>query len=87
MSQKNDLSPEEQEKMELADKQDSEKEKLAKELAEKCAKTSGFTKLMKFNNPKILIAIGLFCTIPSGLANPICGIAFAKILSLLSIPM
>jgi len=26
-------------------------------------------------------------TFPSGLANPICGIAFAKILSLLSIPV
>jgi ABC-type multidrug transport system fused ATPase/permease subunit len=42
---------------------------------------------MKFNNPKILIIIGLFCTIPSGLANPICGIAFAKILTLLSVPV
>jgi len=73
--------------MELADKQDAAKEKIAADLAEEYKKTGGFTKLMEFNNPKILIAIGLLCTIPSGLANPICGIAFAKILSLLSIPV
>jgi len=42
---------------------------------------------MKYNNPKILIVIGLFCTIPNGLCNPVCGIAFAKILSYLSIPI
>lgn len=62
-------------------------EEKAKALAEEMKKIGGFTKLMKYNNPKILLVIGLFCTIPSGLSNPICGIAFAKILSLLSIPV
>jgi len=42
---------------------------------------------MVYNDPKILILIGLICIVPSGLANPICGIAFAKILTLLSIPV
>ena len=42
---------------------------------------------MAYNNPKILIVIGCLMTIPSGLANPVCGIAFAKILSLLSLPL
>jgi ABC-type multidrug transport system fused ATPase/permease subunit len=51
------------------------------------AKTGGFTKLMEYNNPKVLIFIGLLCTVPSGLANPVCGIAFAKILTLLSLPI
>jgi hypothetical protein len=42
---------------------------------------------MMYNNPKFLLILGLFMTIPSSLANPICGIAFAKILTLLSLPM
>ena len=42
---------------------------------------------MQYNNPKIYIILGVLMTIPSGLANPVCGIAFAKILSLLSIPV
>ena len=44
-------------------------------------------KLMEYNNPKFLIVLGLLMTIPSSLANPICGIAFAKLLTLLSIPV
>lgn len=87
MSMKVELSPEEKEKKELADTHDAEEEQKAKDLAEECKKTSGFSKLMKYNNPKILMVIGLLMTIPSGLANPVCGIAFAKILTLLSIPL
>jgi len=42
---------------------------------------------MVYNNPKILLVIGLIMIIPSSLANPVCGIAFAKILTLLSLPV
>lgn len=51
------------------------------------AKTSELTKLMVYNNPKFLMIIGLFMIIPNSLANPVCGIAFAKILTLLSVPV
>lgn len=84
---KQELSPEELEKKEQADKNDAIVDQRAKDLAEEMAKVGGFTKLMKYNSPKVLIFIGLICTIPSGLANPICGIAFAKILTLLSLPV
>jgi hypothetical protein len=87
LSLKAELSPEELERKEVADKYDAEIEEEAKKLAEKNLETGGFTKLMAYNNPKILIVIGLFCTIPSGLANPVCGIAFAKILTYLSLPI
>lgn len=42
---------------------------------------------MVYNNPKFLLILGIFLTIPSSLANPVCGIAFAKILTLLSLPV
>ena len=87
LSIKNELSPEEIEMKELADKQDAVIEAQQKKDVEEHAKIGGFTKLLEYNNPKILMVIGLFCTIPSGLANPICGIAFAKILTLLSLPI
>jgi len=51
------------------------------------AKTGEMTKLMVYNNPKFLIIIGLIMIIPNSLANPVCGIAFAKILTLLSVPL
>jgi hypothetical protein len=50
-------------------------------------KTSVLDKLMVYNNPKFLLILGTFMIIPNSLANPVCGIAFAKILTLLSMPI
>ena len=67
----------------LADKKDAVIEAQQKKDTEEHAKIGGFTKLLEYKNSKILMVIGLFFTMSSGLANPICGIAFAKILTLL----
>ena len=79
------MSPEELEKKEQADKVDAEKEAKALALSEECKKTSEFSKLMQYNHLKILIPLGIVGAMVNGSVNPICGIAFAKILSLLSI--
>jgi len=56
-------------------------------VSEEKDKEGVLTKLMQFNNPKYLLILGVLLTIPSSLANPVCGIAFAKILTLLSLPI
>jgi hypothetical protein len=86
MSMRIEISPEEQKMKEDCDKVDAEKDTKVQALAEE-NKGNDFSKLMVYNNPKILLVIGLFTIIPSSLANPVCGIAFAKILTLLSLPV
>ena len=87
LSIKETVDPVELEKKEKADENDAKVADEAKKLAEEYKKVGGFTKLMEYNKPKVLILIGVLMTIPSGLANPICGIAFAKIMTFLSIPI
>ena len=87
ISMRIEISPEELKMKEECDKVDAEKDDKVKALAEKNAKEGEFNKLMEFNKPKIFLVIGLIAIIPSSLANPVCGIAFAKILTLLSLPV
>lgn len=87
MSMRIEISPEELKMKEECDKVDAKKDAKVKAQAEKNEQVGEFSKLMVFNNPKILLVIGLIMIIPSSLANPVCGIAFAKILTLLSLPV
>lgn len=87
MSMKAEKSPEEIAMAEKSDKLDKEYEDACKVVTEAKDKEGVLSKLMQFNNPKFLLILGVFMTIPSSLANPVCGIAFAKILTLLSLPI
>ena len=87
LSIKAEISPEELEMKENCDKVDAEKDAKAKELEEKFAKTSGFTKCMEYNHPKSLIPIGIFFTCINGVVNPALGYVFAKIMALLTVPV
>lgn len=85
-SKKSMRDPKEDELMtQLNDKEQKEEEELKNELDEK-AKISGFKRLMPYNNPKILIAIGIFFSLLSGAAMPAVGVMLSKLLGYLSIP-
>lgn len=42
---------------------------------------------MDYNSPKVFIPIGIVLSLINGMANPYLGIVFAKILTLLSVPV
>ena len=71
---------------ENCDKADAEYEAKLKERNEELAKKSDFDKLMEYNTPKWIIPIGVLSSFVSGLMNPYCGIVFARILGLLTVP-
>jgi hypothetical protein len=54
---------------------------------EEFSKTSGFKKLLKYNEPKALIFIAIFMSAISGSSQPIFGIVFSKVMNLLTVPM
>ena len=51
---------------------------------EKLAKTSGFRKLIPYNNPKYLIAFALISSLVGGAAQPVFAIFFSKVLAILT---
>ena len=86
MSLSKSRSPEEQEMLDQVNKADKEKNDKIKALAEKNAETSGFSKLLKWNDPKVLIVIGGILNAFNGFIQPVTGIFMSKLLSLMSLP-
>lgn len=71
---------------EKADKADAlYKEELDK-MIEENKKISGYKKLEPYNKPAYLIVIATIGAMINGLAQPILGVVFAKILTILSTP-
>jgi len=57
-----------------------------KKLEEENAKVSGFSKLYPYNTPKYHFFIATFAAAINGSSQPLLGVAFAKVLTLLSTP-
>jgi len=58
-----------------------------KKNADKHAETSGFTKLLKYNNPKILILVAVIASCVQGASMPILGILIAKFMFITTVPL
>lgn len=63
-----------------------EKTEVIEAEAKKNAETSGFRKLLRWNNPKVLIFIGALLNAFNGFIQPVSGIFMSKLLSLMSLP-
>jgi hypothetical protein len=70
-----------------ANEQDTKFDEEVKKLEEENAKISGFKKLEPYNKPVYLIVVATLGAIINGSAQPILGVVFAKMLSLLSLPL
>lgn len=54
------------EKLDIADENDKKEEEEIEAFLKECGKTSGFSKVMKYNNPKILIIPALLAVAANG---------------------
>jgi hypothetical protein len=68
----------------LCDETDMDKDRELKLYKDELAKTSGFRKLIPYNNPKYLIAFALISSLVGGAAQPVFAIFFSKILAILT---
>ena len=60
---------------------DKEEEERIKVITDELAKTKGFTKLLPYNRPRILIFTGAFCSILDGTLMPLTGLVLSKLLT------
>jgi hypothetical protein len=78
------------EEIEMKEKVDKHDEAIEAEETKKAAaraEISGFSKLLPYNQPKILIVTGIVSCLWNGVSQPLAGIAMAKLLSYLTIPV
>lgn len=75
------------EKLAGADETDKTYQTKIDKKAEEDAKTSGFKKLMPYNSPKFLLVTACFGALINGASQPFLGAVFAKLLSLLTVPL
>jgi ATP-binding cassette, subfamily B (MDR/TAP), member 1 len=72
--------------LEQADEIDKKKQEELDKLAEENEKIGGYTKLQPYNKPVYLIVLATIGSIINGAVQPVLGIVFAKILTLLCTP-
>ena len=83
---KTEEDPEEAEMRKKIDEIDEKCEEKVKADMEELGKIGGFTKLLPFNNPKVLIFTGVFGSIFAGSSMPIIGVVFSKLLAYSTAP-
>jgi len=81
-----ELDPRVKEKKEKFNKVDEEEAEIQKKREEENEKIGNMTKLWKYNNPKWYIVMGSINAAISGVCTPVIGIAFAKILAVMTMP-
>ena len=81
------VDPEVTEKLAAANEIDKTYQTQLDKNAEENAKISGFKKLLPFNNPKILMVLATIGSMINGASQPILGVVFAKLITILSTPI
>lgn len=82
-----EVDPAELEMKDKVDKRDEEEEKAVTELREELNKKSILKRLYVYQHPKVLILVGLLCSVGAGTSPPVFGLIMSKLLGVLTVPV
>ena len=84
---KEERSPAEQAMFDKVDENDKAYQTKVDDITKESQKTSGFTKLMRYNDPKIFILLGIFVSLLVGGTMPALGVFLSKVMGWLTAPV